>query len=199
MNLNKTQKKLIEKFKKQNKAKKIEKSNLKWVIQTTILAFIISLAFSFVSEITIPNVNIIVGIILVIIFILIGILFDVLGIAVATADIKPFHSMNAKKVNGSDITVLLIKNAAKVSSFCNDFIGDICGIVSGSASAIISVIIASKLNADIVVVSLFTTSIIAGLTIGGKALGKSFAINKSNIILYELGKILSYFYKIRKD
>ena len=61
------------------------------------MAFIISLIFSFISETTIPNVNIILGIVLLITFILIGIIFDIIGIAVASADVKPFHSMNAKK------------------------------------------------------------------------------------------------------
>lgn len=198
MKLNKSQKLEIEKFKKQNKKRQIEKSNYKWVIQTTLMAFIISLIFSFISEITIPNVNIYIGIVLVILFILIGIIFDIIGIAVASADVKPFHSMNAKKVKGSDIAVELIKNAAKVSSFCNDVVGDICGIISGSASAIISVIISTTTHINIFVVTLVTTSLIAALTIGGKALGKTFAINKSNIIIYESSKFISYFYKIKK-
>jgi CBS domain containing-hemolysin-like protein len=198
MKLNKSQKLEIEKFKKQNKKRQIEKSNYKWVIQTTLMAFIISLIFSFISEITIPNVNIYIGIVLVILFILIGIIFDIIGIAVTSADVKPFHSMNAKKVKGSDIAVELIKNAAKVSSFCNDVVGDICGIISGSASAIISVIISTTTHINIFVVTLVTTSLIAALTIGGKALGKTFAINKSNIIIYESSKFISYFYKIKK-
>lgn len=198
MKLNKSQKLEIEKFKKQNKKRQIEKSNYKWVIQTTLMAFIISLIFSFISETTIPNVNIYIGIVLVILFILIGIIFDIIGIAVASADVKPFHSMNAKKVKGSDIAVELIKNAAKVSSFCNDVVGDICGIISGSASAIISVIISTTTHINIFVVTLVTTSLIAALTIGGKALGKTFAINKSNIIIYESSKFISYFYKIKK-
>ena len=41
------------------------------------------------------------------------------------------------------------------------------------------------------------TAIISALTIGGKAIGKSFAINKSDIILYEFAKIISNFYKTR--
>lgn len=198
MKLNKSQKLEIEKFKKQNKKRQIEKSNYKWVIQTTLMAFIISLIFSFISETTIPNVNIILGIVLLILFILIGIIFDIIGIAVASADVKPFHSMNAKKVKGSDIAVELIKNAAKVSSFCNDVVGDICGIISGSASAIISVIISTTTHINIFIVTLVTTSLIAALTIGGKALGKTFAINKSNIIIYESSKFISYFYKLKK-
>ena len=32
---------------------------------------------------------------------------------------------------------MLIRNAGKVSSFCNDVIGDISGVISGTASALI--------------------------------------------------------------
>ena len=38
-------------------------------------------------------------------------------------------------------------------------------------------------------------AIIASLTIGGKAIGKGIAINKSNIILYNSARIVSIFYK----
>ena len=131
-------------------------------------------------------------------FIAIGILFDIIGIAIATADEKPFHSMNSRRVKGADVAVLFKKNADKVSSFCNDVVGDICGIVSGSTGSIIALNIASKLEIDKFIVTLLITALIASLTIGGKALGKSFAINKSNVILYKFSKFVSCFYKIRK-
>ena len=40
---------------------------------------------------------------------------------------------------------------------------------------------------------LFVAAIIASLTIGGKAIGKSFAVNNSNEILYNFAKFVSYF------
>ena len=87
------------------------------------------------------------------------------------------------------------KNADKVSSFCNDVIGDICGIISGSAGVIIATFLANTFEINIFIVTLLVTAIIAALTIGGKALGKSIAINKSNYILYEFSKLVSHFYK----
>ena len=42
---------------------------------------------------------------------------------------------------------------------------------------------------------LLVTATISSLTIGGKAIGKSFAINKSDIILYEFSKFVNNFYK----
>lgn len=178
--------------------KKKELVNYKWIVKITILAFCISLIFSSISEFVIPNVNLFVGIILVVIFIALGIVFDMIGVAVTSADEKPFHSMNSRRVKGADVAVLFKKNADKVSSFCNDVVGDICGIVSGSTGSIIALNLASKLNVDKFITTLILTALIAALTIGGKALGKSFAINKSNIILYRFSKFVSCFYKVKK-
>lgn len=175
--------------------KKKELINYSWIIRITTITFIISLSFTAFSEIVIPNVNVIIGILLLIIFILLGILFDMIGVSVTAADIVPFNSMNSRKVKGADIAVTFKKNADKVSSFCNDVVGDICGIVSGSAGSIIALSIASALKINKFYVMLVVTALVASLTIGGKALGKSFAINKSNNILYKFSKFVSYFYK----
>ena len=179
------------------KKEKIKKEliDYKWIITIMILAFTISLGFSFLSETVIKNVNIIIGIIIVFIFIAIGIIFDMIGVAVTSADEKPFHSMSARKVKAAKKAVSLKKSADKVSSFCNDVIGDICGIVYGSAGVIISASLSVKLNIDILITTLLITALISAITIGGKAIFKSFAINKSDIILYNFAKVLSIFSK----
>lgn len=185
-------------IKKELKRKKLELIDYGWIIKIVILAFTISFAFSFLSETLIPNVNIVVGIIILLLFILIGILFDMVGVAVQSADVAPFHSMNSRKVKGADIAVKFKKNADKVSSFCNDVIGDICGIISGTAGSIVAVKIANILGFNSFYVILIVTALISALTIGGKAMGKSIAINKSNYILYEAAKIISKFYKVKR-
>ena len=58
-----------------------------------------------------------------------------IGIAVTVATPKTFNSMATKNVRGARACINLIRKASKVSSFCNDVIGDICGILSGSAGA----------------------------------------------------------------
>lgn len=178
---------------------KKEKVNKKWVSQIVILAFTISFCLSFISESTIPNLSLPFGILLILLFILINIVFDIVGMAVTSAEEKVFHSMNSRKVKGADIAVKMIKNADKVSNFCCDVIGDICGVVSGAASTSISLIIASQLNTNTFFTSLIVAAIVASLTIGGKALGKTIAINKSNIIIYETSKIFSCIYKPKKQ
>ena len=122
-------------FDKNKKAK----VNIKWVLTIMILAFSISVLFTAISEMTLKRVSVYLGIIILLTFIFIGILFDLIGVAVTTANEVPFHSMAARKVKGAKTAIRLTKSADKVSSICNDVIGDICGIVSGSTGAVISI------------------------------------------------------------
>lgn len=178
-------------MKKNNKTKKVVDYN--WILKIVVLSFIISVVFSLISEIAIPSVGIVMGIFLTLLFIFIGVLFDMVGIAVATADETQFHSMAAKKVKGAKLALKFKKNAAKVSSFCNDVVGDICGIVSGSTGAVIAIKIADIYNLNNLLVTLIVMGIISALTIGGKALEKGLAMKKSNQILFTCVKILSVF------
>lgn len=167
--------------------------NYSWIIKISIMAFIISLVFSALSESIIPNVNAGFAILILLIFIAIGIIFDMIGVAVTSSDEVPLHSMNARKVKGAKMAVYLKKNADKVSSFCNDVIGDICGIVSGSVGVAIASSLSYLFSLPLFVTSLLVTAIIAALTIGGKAMFKGIAIQKSNQILYGFAKFLSFF------
>lgn len=173
---------------------KKKKSNISWTIRITVAAFFISLLFSFASESLMPKVPLLVGIFIVIIFIFLGILFDMIGVAVTSADEKPFHSMSAKKIRGADVAVSFKKNASKVSSFCNDVIGDICGVISGSAGVYIASNLSTMFGWNVFVCSLCITALIAAFTIGGKAMGKGMAIGQSTTILYEFSKFISHFY-----
>ena len=179
---------------KKEKIKK-EKVNKKWIVQIAFLSFFISIFMSLFSGITLKNVNLIVSIMITLFFIFFGIVFDIVGVSVTSSDEKVFHSMNSRKVRGANIAVKFKKNADKVSSFCCDVIGDICGVISGTAGVVIAAILIRETEMNELFVTLITTAFIASLTITGKAIGKSFAINKSNIILYEFSKLVSYFYK----
>lgn len=185
---------LLEEEKKKEKIKK-EKVDIKWIILIVIIAFVLSFCLSYVSQSTIPKVSLVVGIIITLLFIFIGVLFDIVGVAVTSADEAVFHSMNSRKVKGANIAVKFKKNADKVSSFCCDVIGDVCGVVSGTASAAITVLLVVKFKFNPVLVGLIVTAIVSSLTIGGKAIGKSFAINKSEVILYAFSKFVYNFYK----
>jgi CBS domain containing-hemolysin-like protein len=180
---------------RRKEAKHKEHSDKFWIIKIILISFIVALTFAVISETIIPKVNIILGIIILIVFIILGVIFDMVGVAVTAADPTPFYSMASRKVKCANVAVKLKKNANKVSSFCNDVIGDICGVISGSVGVIIATSLSKTLNADPLAVSLFVTSIIAALTIGAKAISKAYAINKANIILYKFSKYVYIFYK----
>lgn len=196
MNVKKALKSGIKKELKKDKKIKI---NLKWFFQILLISFSISMVFSTLSEVLLSNVNIILGIIIILVFIFIGVLFDMIGVAVASADEKPFHSMSSRKVKAASLAVKLKKNADKVSTICNDVVGDICGIISGSVGAVIAISLANKFNFNLIITSLIVTSLISGLTVGGKALEKSYAINNSNEILYNFAKSIYFVYKDKKN
>ena len=177
------------------KPKKKNKVNYKWVITVTIIAFTLSIIFSALSDTLLKNATIIFSIFILVFFIILGVIFDIIGVAVTAADEKPFHSMSTRKMKIGLIATKLKKNADKVSSFCNDVIGDICGIISGTVGATIALSISNTTNIPIFICSLITTSIVASLTIGGKATFKSVAINQSNEILFNFAKIIETFKK----
>lgn len=163
------------------------KQNIKWILLITSLTFVISMIFSYLSETILKKSNIVIELLVLLTVILIGIIFDMIGVAVTTCAEYPFHAMASRKIKGAKTAIKLIKNKDKVSSFCNDVIGDICGIVSGTAG----VIIATSIAKDSIICSLLVTATISSLTIGGKALGKKVAVNKSESITKIVSKILS--------
>lgn len=184
---------LVEQTKKKEKIKK-EAVDFRWIGIILIVSFVISFLLSWIANITIPNLSLLLGILVTLLFIGIGVCFDIIGVAVTTADEAVFHSMNSRKVKGAALAVRFKKKADRVSCFCSDVIGDICGVISGAAGTTIAVTLVRDYHADPLLSTLIITAIISSLTIGGKAVGKSLAVNKGDIILYGFTKILSTFY-----
>lgn len=187
-------KNLVEQTKKKEKNNK-KYVDKKWILKIVISTFFISFILSFIANATIPNFSLILGIIITLLFILFGICFDIIGVSVTAAEESVFHSMNSRKVRGANIAVKFKKNADKVSTFCCDVIGDICGVISGAAGTTITLLLVNEYHTNLLLTGLIITATISSITIGGKAIGKSLAINKGNIILYEFAKFISYFYK----
>ena len=173
--------------------KKERKKAVRWVVTIFLVTILISATISLVSEEIMAVSGMAVAFVILFAIVLVGIIFDIIGVAVTSADEKPFHSMAARKVPGAREAINLLRSAEKVSSICNDVVGDICGVVSGSASATI----AAQILRDFEftwprVVSLVMSALVAGLTVGGKAIGKTFAINSSTAIVHGVGKTVYY-------
>lgn len=177
------------KTKKDNKLIHLNKDIL-WIIEITLLAFTLSFGLSFFSDTVVSGSTALVSVIVLLVFIFLGIIFDMIGVAVTVADEKVFNSMASKKIRGAKRALKLLKSKSKVSSFCNDVVGDVCGILSGSAGVTLALAISNEFSLNLAIVNLVLTSLIAAFTIGGKAVGKSVAINKSNRILYIFAKFL---------
>ena len=120
--------------------KKERNKTIRWVVTIFIVTIFISATISFASTNLLEISPTILKFTILLVIIFIGIIFDIVGVAVTSADEKPFHSMAARKVSGAQEAITLLRNAERVSSICNDVIGDICGVISGSASAAIAAI-----------------------------------------------------------
>ena len=177
-----------------NAAKKQRNKTIRWVLTIFFVTILVSGTISLVSDLIMEASTMTVAFIILLVIVMLGILFDIIGVAVTSADEKPFHSMAARKVPGAQEAIRLLRNAERVSSICNDVVGDICGVVSGSASATIAaqVISAAEFTWP-QMVSLLMSALVAGLTVGGKALGNTLAINQCNQFVFGIGKILAIF------
>ena len=173
-------------------ASKNERSRtIHWVVTVFLVTLVVSGMISLISDEVMASSGLVAAFAILLGIVFVGIIFDIIGMAVATASEKPFHSMAARKVPGSQEAIRLLRNAERVSSICNDVVGDICGVVSGSASATIAALILA--HVDTVwprAVSLTMSALVAGLTVGGKAIGKTVAVNSCTQIVHLVGRVL---------
>lgn len=179
---------------KKNQDNKKEHSNTKWVIQSFIITFILSVIFSYASTNGVSNLSLIPATLILVLVIILGIFFDIIGVAVTVANEEEFHAKATKKVKGSKDSIKLIKNAPKVANICADVIGDICGVLSGAISALISIKIASELKMPFDM-QFILSALVSALTVSGKAFGKEIANKKSTEIVHKVGIVLNKFSK----
>ena len=166
----------------------------RWAFTVFLMAVALSAVLSLASESMLSGAGVAAALLMLAVFIGLGILFDIIGVAVTSADPRPFHAMASHKEKGAKQSLMLLRNAERVASVCNDVVGDICGIISGSTGAVIVVQMQAAFGfLPVVVLSLAVTALTSGLTIGGKALGKSFAIAKSTAVLQLVGRFLHLF------
>ena len=175
----------------------MKKDSLKWFITIFITTFILSITFSYISTNALNDLAVVPAIIILIAVILVGILFDIVAVAITVGNEEDFHAMATKKAKGSKASLFLIRNSAKVANICADVIGDICGVLSGAISAIITTKIAAQYGIGFNI-QFIMSAMVASLTVGGKALGKNFAQEKSTSIVYAVGKIMSVLVKENK-
>ncbi|MGN1201093.1 MAG: hypothetical protein ACI4R8_02375 [Candidatus Caccovivens sp.] len=111
-----------------------------------------------------------------------------IGIAVASLNEKVLEKY--REQTGYKTAMLLCKNTEKVSSFCGDVVGDICGILSGAGG--VSLVLNMRIFEPSVyfIVTCLVSSLIAGLTIFGKAIMKGYAVEHCDLVVIKTGQIL---------
>lgn len=180
-------------------SKKERSRTIRWVVTVFLVTLVVSGMISLISDEVMASSGLLAAFAILLGIVFLGIIFDIIGMAVATASEKPFHSMAARKVPGAQEAIRLLRNAERVSSICNDVVGDICGVVSGSASATIAALILT--HVDTVwprAVSLGMSALVAGLTVGGKAVGKTIAVNSCTQIVHLVGRFLHALNRLKK-
>ena len=170
------------------------KTDYKWLIKIVLVSIAASIAFTFASSKILGLAGHVVALAILLVFIAIGIVFDVIGVAVAAASEAPFHSMAAHRERGAAESLRLIKNADKVTSFCNDVVGDVSGIISGATAALIAARLMEGFGMENLLFPLIISGAVTGLTVGGKAAGKTYAFNKSTKIVLRVGKLINLFH-----
>ena len=166
-------------------------SQARWIVTVFLVTILISGLFSLLSSLIFETCALLVAFLVLLLIVAVGIVFDMVGVAVTAADETPFHSMASRRVPAAGEAIRLLRNAARVGSVCNDVIGDICGVISGSAAAAISAsVVAAAGLTRLTVASVLLSALVAGVTVGGKALGKTFAIRNSTAIVLLTARVI---------
>ena len=176
----------------QSALKRERKKTIRWVVTIFLITIFVSGSISFVSDIIMNASTMTVAFLILLFIVLLGIIFDIVGVAVTSAEEKPFHSMAARRVPGAQEAIRLLRNAERVSSICNDVVGDICGVVSGTAAATIAAQVLARMNGFSwpQLITLAMSALVAGLTVGGKAIGKTYAIKSCTKIVHAVGRFI---------
>lgn len=167
-----------------------------------LIAISMSLFFGFISQTLLSKMGVLIAILGICLFIFFSVIFDMLGIAVASSEEKVFEDWVKEAIPGSKIGLELCKNSEKMCSFCADVVGDICSTLCGAGGAAIvtSLVVNVYNNNLIILISIFVSAIIAGITIFFKAIMKEYALKNSNKIILNLGKLLEKtIYKEKKS
>ena len=163
-----------------------------WLYKVFLLTFILSIIFSSVTTLMSENFNNIIIFIILLLVIVIGIIADMVGVATLTRNEATFHAKASKKIKGAKEAIVLIKNSVKISSICNDVIGDICGIISGGLGTVVTLSFANTFSLPITFSTILITAVVSSLTVGGKAMCKNIASKKCDEIVFLVGKVLNF-------
>lgn len=150
--------------------KSLLKRSIKFSIGIAVITAVLAAIFSVISNASLEGTSWYLGLLIVLFIVLIGVFFDMMGVAAAAANEKPFHSMASEKVTGAREAIVIVRNADRFATFCNDVIGDISGIISGAASTLVVIQLAAVFQSNDLtnlqfILNITLTSFVAALTV----------------------------------
>jgi Mg2+/Co2+ transporter CorB len=165
--------------------------NWKSILTLTLTTFALSVVLNLGSNSVLSFLPLTLSFLLLLFIIFIGVIFDIIGVAATAGEEAPFHAMASNRLAGAKQAIWLVRNADGVSTFCNDLIGDVAGTLSGAIGvAVIFQLKSFSLGIGEALATTVMVALVAAFTVGGKSIGKSFAISKSTAILTVVGRIL---------
>ncbi|WP_040951335.1 hypothetical protein [Gorillibacterium massiliense] len=172
------------------------KDSIRWSIFISIVTFILACIITITSTAVLEGVSWAIGMVIVLMIVMVGIIFDIMGLAAAAATEAPFHGMASKKLPGAKHAIYIVRNADRFSNFCNDVVGDVASVISGAASAAVVIkLLGGNGGMAETFISIVFTACVSAMTVGGKALGKSYAIHNSTKVVLLIGKLFYFLEK----
>lgn len=168
---------------------------LSWGLTILVLSFMLSVLFSFLTEITLTDGTVWLCIVVLLVLLVLNVGCDIIANAVLSCDVDAFNAMASRKIRGARRAVTFCKNSEKIASIFSDVIGDICGIISGSAGAVLAGYFIVNDSLEGMFISIAVSAVIGALTVGGKAFGKPISIKYSNKIAFAFAKFTTFFVK----
>lgn len=165
----------------------------KRALRVGLLAFVLAVVVNWSAGLVLESVPAFFAMLVVLFLILVGVAFDILGTAVTAGESAPLHAMAARKLPGARQAIWLTKNADRVSNFTNDVVGDVTGAVTGAAGTAVAMRLASAIAAGNLLsegLALLVVGLIAALTVGGKAAGKTLAMERATEVLILAGRAI---------
>lgn len=162
-------------------------------IRVGLLSFVLAAVVNYAADLTLSSVPAVVAFLVVLLLISTGIIFDIVGTAVTAATPTPLNAMAAKRISGARQALWLVRNADTVSNFTNDVVGDVSGAVSGAAGSTVAIQVSGMFAGGAKMedfISLLLVAMIAALTVGGKAAGKTFAMDRATDVVLLAGRAI---------
>ncbi len=160
--------------------KRLERRNKHaWAMRITCLTFALAIACSVLAQLATGNGDTAVTVLLLVFMILVSILFDGIGVSAASCDLDELRAQKDRlKPQVYERAMRMARNAEKVNNLCSDVVGDMCGILSGACGLTISLQLAAD-GVNGYWASVLVSSLIAALTVGGKAFMKGYAVGNA--------------------